>query len=190
MRLYSFQGACLFLALSTGVLSGGPLSSPSPVRDCSAAAAAAAAPGQENPCGGAQSHFQPTYTEQVYCGASTLVNHTLTDSPTLADCQALLVNTTGSPGYWTVSHWPGDSVLSPMLTNGTCQLVIGKIGEDLTQNATIGNKDIENFVNLMISQLNGTCSQAGRCSAWGLTNCYSSAGVDVAISWEFLQPEP
>ncbi|KAK8006904.1 hypothetical protein PG989_000894 [Apiospora arundinis] len=145
---------------------------------------------QQTPPGGAQAGFQPTYQAQYYCGTSSLVNHTLGNSPLLADCQALLTNVTGSPGYWTLTQWPGDNVMSPMLTNGTCQLVIGKMGDDVNQNVTIGNGDIENFVAMMINQKNGTCSQTGRCSAWGVTSCISRDGGDVALSWEFVQPQP
>ncbi|KAK7960735.1 hypothetical protein PG988_011949 [Apiospora saccharicola] len=80
--------------------------------------------------------FQPTYKAQYTCGTSTLVNHTQTNSPLLADCQMLLQNVTGTPGYYNISHWPGDSVLSPFMTNNTCQLVVAKIGSDLSINAT------------------------------------------------------
>ncbi|KAK7918422.1 hypothetical protein PG985_010296 [Apiospora marii] len=82
--------------------------------------------------------------------------------PLLADCQMLLANVTGTPGYYNISHWPGDSVLSPFMTNNTCQLVVAKMGSDLSQNATIGNGDVEKFISMMLNQQNGTCSQTGR----------------------------
>ncbi|KAK8057439.1 hypothetical protein PG996_011376 [Apiospora saccharicola] len=91
---------------------------------------------ERTPCCAAQSVFQPTYKAQYTCGTSTLVNHTQTNSPLLADCQMLLQNVTGTPGYYNISHWPGDSVLSPFMTNNTCQLVVAKIGSDLSINAT------------------------------------------------------
>lgn len=94
------------------------------------------APVQRTPCCAAQSVFQPTYQAQYTCGPSTLVNHTQASSPLLADCRLLLANATGTPGYYNISHWPGDSVLSPFMTNNTCQLVVGKIGSDLGENAT------------------------------------------------------
>ncbi|KAK7937749.1 uncharacterized protein PG986_014617 [Apiospora aurea] len=199
MRLVSSLGACLFLALTTGILGDGSLSSspssPSPPappllsRHCQENAAAAA-PGQEDPCGGAQVQFQGTYDKQIYCEPGLIFNTTQGTPPRLADCQALLRNATGMPGYWTASHWPGDSVASPMITNGTCQLTISKIGENLTQNATIGNGDIETFANLMMTLHNSTCAGTDKCSAWGMADCYSSPDVDVTITWEFIQPQP
>ncbi|KAK8123737.1 hypothetical protein PG999_003655 [Apiospora kogelbergensis] len=94
------------------------------------------------PCCGAQAAFQPTYTAQYYCGSSVVVNNTLGNSPLLSDCQALLANVTGSPGYWTLSNWPANNVMSPVLTNGTCQLTIGKMGNDVGQNATPPSKPL------------------------------------------------
>lgn len=54
----------------------------------------------------------------------------------------------------------------------------------------IGNGDVEKFISMMLNQHNGTCSQTGRCSAWGVTSCWSSAGVNVGITWELTQPMP
>ncbi|KAK8076240.1 hypothetical protein PG994_003512 [Apiospora phragmitis] len=134
MRSVSPPGAYLLMALIMGGASSGYASSPSPPSN--RIYLEEAAPEQEIPCCGAQVQFQATYDAQYYCGSTSLANHTLTNSPLLADCQAMLANATGMPGYWTLSHWPGDQVLSPMLTNGTCQLVVGKMGSDLGLNAT------------------------------------------------------
>ncbi|KAK8091746.1 hypothetical protein PG997_002107 [Apiospora hydei] len=104
MRLYPSLGACLFLSLTTGVLSGGHLSSPSSPsppapallsRHCQGAAAA---PGQEDPCGGAQVQFQATYDEQTYCKPGLFYNTTQGTPPRLADCQALLPQRHGHAG--------------------------------------------------------------------------------------------
>lgn len=135
MRLFSPAGLCLMVALIAQAISSSHLSPAAhPLHRLYQQQQAAL--GRRTPCCAAQAQFQPTYQAQYTCGPSTLVNHTQTNSPLLADCQMLLANVTGTPGYYNISHWPGDSVLSPFMTNNTCQLVVGKMGSDLSQNAT------------------------------------------------------
>ncbi|KAK6837997.1 hypothetical protein PG987_006278 [Apiospora arundinis] len=145
---------------------------------------------QQTPPGGAQAGFQPTYQAQYYCGTSSLVNHTLGNSPLLTDCQALLTNVTGSPGYWDPHPVARRQRHEPHAYQRNVPARHWEDGDDVNQNVTIGNGDIENFVAMMINQKNGTCSQTGRCSAWGVTSCISRDGGDVALSWEFVQPQP
>jgi len=134
MRLPLLPESCLLAALTIQGVSGLHLSSPPPHRDYQGLGAADEP--TYTPCCDAQAAFQPTYSAQYYCGSSTVMNHTQADSPLLSDCEALLANVTGSPGYWTLTNWPSNNIMSPVLTNGTCQLIIGKMGNIPSQNAT------------------------------------------------------